>query len=400
MKTFFRGTILTAGVLALSTLTYGQKKNETSAAVEFKNNFQPAFMKQDLEAAKKSILVAKDFIDQAAAHEDTKNSQKTMWYKGQIYSSYAILEAMDENADETAVKDLLMTSIDAYKTGYSLGKKYKQDIESSVNQTVMILGASANEAYKKEMYKDAGEAYEYVALYSNAIGYVDSNSMYNSALCYEKSKDYEKAASTYEKLAKMNYRGSTSAVMSSNAYRKAGNIEKAKAVINEARKTNASDRELLLELVNINIDEGNAAGAEAALNDAIKTDPNNKQLHYTIGTIYIDLKENEKAEIALNKALEIDPNYVDAQYQLGAHLVTWAGDLKTEANQLKFGDPNYNKMLAQSEETYKRAVTPLEKYIAAYPEDKAVLNILFQLHRALGNSEKAIEYKKRGDALK
>ena len=42
---------------------------------------------------------------------------------------------------------------------------------------------------------------------------------------------------------------------------------------------------------------------------------------------------------------------------------------------------------------------PLEKYIVAFPDDKAVLNILFQLHRNLGNSEKAIEYKKRAEGI-
>jgi tetratricopeptide (TPR) repeat protein len=187
--------------------------------------------------------------------------------------------------------------------------------------------------------------------------------------------------------------------LASSAYRKTGNIEKAMEIIADARKDYPTDRDLLLELVNTNIDAGNAAGAEAALNDAIATDPMNKQLHYTIGTIYIDLKENEKAETALNKALELDPDYLNAQYQLGAHLVTWAGNVKTEANQLKFGDPNYNKLILQSDDTYKRALIPLEKYIISNPEDKAVLTILFQLQRNLGNSEKALEYKRRADAL-
>jgi len=203
----------------------------------------------------------------------------------------------------------------------------------------------------------------------------------------------------YEKVAEVNYRGTTSAILASSAYRKTKNLEKAKEVIANARKINPSDKGLLLELVNTNIDAGDAAGAEKALADAIATDPNNKQLHYTIGTINIDLKENEKAEESLNKALEIDPDYADAQYQLGAHLVTWAGNISTEANQLKFGDPNYNKLLTKSKDTYSRAVIPLEKYISNFPKDKAVLNILFQIQRNLGNSEKAIAYKKRAEAL-
>ncbi|MFT5581576.1 MAG: tetratricopeptide (TPR) repeat protein [Psychromonas sp.] len=206
------------------------------------------------------------------------------------------------------------------------------------------------------------------------------------------------AAANYASLAKVGFKGATTYSLASNAFRKAGKADEAKAVVAEGRKLYPSDRDLLLELVNINIDEGNAEGAEAALAAAIATDPNNKQLHYTIGTIYIDLKENEKAEKALEKALSIDPDYIDAQYQLGAHLVSWAGNMKDEANQLKFGDAKYDVMMAQSEELYKKALVPLEKYIATAPNDKAVLTILFQLQRSLGNSEKALEYKKRADA--
>ena len=262
-----------------------------------------------------------------------------------------------------------------------------------------MINGYAGMLYKGEQYKEAAELYDIQSRYSDAVNELDSAAIYNASLCHEKSENYEAAAVGYERLAKVNYRGTTSAVLASSAYRKAGNIEKAKAVINEARKNNPSDRELLLELVNTNIDAGDAAGAEAALSDAIATDPNNKQLHYTIGTIYIDLNENEKAETALNKALEIDPKYADAQYQLGAHLVTWAGNIKTDANQLKFGDPNYNKMIQQSEDTYKRALIPLELYIESFPTEKAVLNILFQIHRNLGNSDKALEYKKRAEGI-
>ena len=175
--------------------------------------------------------------------------------------------------------------------------------------------------------------------------------------------------------------------------------DKATALIEEARKSNPTDRGLLLETVNTHLAAGNNAEAEKALADAIATDPNNKQLHYTIGTIMIELEKNEEAETALNKALELDPDYVDAQYQLGAHLVTWASALKTEASKL---GPNetakFNKLDKQSDETFKRALIPLEKYIAAYPKDKSVLTILFQIHRNLGDSAKALEYKKRADA--
>jgi hypothetical protein len=47
-----------------------------------------AMMSGDMEAAKKAILKAKEHIDAAAAHEETKASQKTLFNKGEIYYSF------------------------------------------------------------------------------------------------------------------------------------------------------------------------------------------------------------------------------------------------------------------------------------------------------------------------
>ncbi|MBU2018743.1 MAG: tetratricopeptide repeat protein [Bacteroidetes bacterium] len=389
------------GALLISTSVMAQKKNETSAAVEYKNKFVPALRSQDFETAQKSILNAKEFIDLAAVHPDTKGSSKTQWLRGEIYMGMVTLAQMAKpgSMDEATMASNLKISRDAFEAGYDLDNKYDSDITESIERARYFFDQAANKMYQAEKYTEAGKLYEWQGQFSSAIDVLDTNAVFYSGLCFEKAGDYASAADNYLLAAKGGFKGASSYYLAAGATRKAGNIEKAKEIINEGRAKYPSDRDLLLELVNINIDANDPAGAEAALNAAISTDPNNKQLHYTIGTIYIELKQNDKAEKALMKALEIDPNYVDAQYQLGAHLVSWAGDLKTEAAQLKFGDARYDVMLSQSQDIYKRAVNPLEKYIANNPKDKDVLNILFQLNRNLGNTEKALEYKKRMDAL-
>jgi len=402
MKNKVAKTSLIAGALIISASTFAQKKNETSAAVEFKNKYQMSMATGDVEGAKKALIAAKEFIDLAAEHVETKESPKTLYYKGEIYANFLMvgMQTMDTAFMKIGGEDALEVAIAAYKKGFDVSDKFDSDIKDAVYQKKAMLDPYANMLYKNNMFKEAGELYMTQADLSSAVSELDSTSIFNGSLCFEKGSEFIKAAEGYEKLAKVGYKGTTTYVLASSAYRKGGDIVKAKAIVAEGRKKHPSDRDLLLELVNTNIDAGDAAGAEAALNEAIAKDPNNKQLHYTIGTIYIDLKENEKAEKALNKSLEIDPEYGDALYQLGAHLVTWAGDTKTAANQLKFGDPNYNKMVQQADDTYKRALVPLEKYIAKNPNDKDVLTILFQLNRSLGNTEKALEYKKRADAIK
>jgi len=402
MKNKFQKTTLIVGALILSTVSIAQKKNETSAAVEFKNKFLPAMASGDFETAKKSLVSAKGFIDLAAENAETKESPKTLWLKGEIYSSFLTVgvQTQDTTFMKMAGENAMDVAIAAFKKGYQVSDKLDDDIRNSVYSKHDFLDMAAGMAYKANMFKEAAEVYEIEVSLYDAVGEMDSNSVFNAALCYEKSGDFGKAAIGYSKLARAGYKPASSYALASNAYRKNGQIEEAKAIIAEGRKKLPLDRDLLFELVNINIEEGNAAGAEAALSEAIAADPNNKQLYYTIGTIYSDLNKFEKAEEALNQALKIDPNYGDAQYQLGAILVTWAGNTKTEANNLKFGDPNYDILIKKSEDIYKRALTPLEKYITTNPNDKDVLIILSQLHKSLGNSEKAAEYKKRADAIK
>lgn len=401
MKNSIKKSTLIVGTFVLATVSIAQKKNETSAAVEFKNKYQMSLATGDTEAAKKSLISAKEFIDLAAEHPDTKESPKTLWLKGEIYSNFMILgmQTMDTAFVKLGGEDALDVSIAAFKKGYTISDKFDSEIRESAYQKHDMLDGMAGMLYKGNMFKEAAEVYETEARFFDAVGELDSTSIFNAALCYEKANEYGKAAKLYAQLASVGYRGTTSYALASGAYRKNGQITEAKAIIAEGRKKFPSDRDLLLEQVNTNIEAGDAAGAESALSEAIKADPNNKQLFYTIGTIYIDLKQNEKAEMALNKALEIDPEYIDAMYQLGAHLVTWGSETKTAANQLKFGDPAYDQMLKDADDIYKRALAPLEKYIAKNPNDKDVLNILFQLHKSLGNTDKALTYKKRADAL-
>ncbi|MFN5909783.1 MAG: tetratricopeptide repeat protein [Bacteroidota bacterium] len=400
-KQIMRSTLIIGGLI-ITTATFAQKKNETSAAVEFKNKYQMAQMSGDMETAKKALIAAKGYIDLAADHPETKESPKTLYYKGEIYANFLIIgmQSQDTSFLKMAGEDALEVAIAAYKKGFDISDKFDGEIKEACEQKRALLDGYANMLYKSNMFKEAGELYATQAKFMDAAGEFDTTSVLNSAICFDKGNDLIKAGESYEILAKAGYKGATSYVMASSSFRKGGDKVRSKALITEGRKKYPTDRDLLLELVNSNIDAGDAAGAEAALNEAIAADPKNKQLYYTIGTIYIELKQNEKAEASLNKSLEIDPEYVDAMYQLGAHLVTWAGDTKTAANQLKFGDANYNKLLKESDELYKRALIPLEKYIAKVPNDKDVLNILFQIYRNLGNSEKAMEYKKRADAIK
>lgn len=392
------------GALFLSSLSFGQKKNETSAAVEFLNRYSPAMKAKEYAEAKKSLIAAKEFIDLAAAHPETMQSPKTLYLKSEIYLASVKLAA--ESGDATVLQAfgetnaVLSQSLEAMKQSFTISKKYHGELTDAAYGAQTSFNDRATVAYKEEKFKEAGELFDWRAKFMGAVGMLDSGAVYFAAVCQEKTGNYQLAADNFYQLAKAGYEGAACYGLAASAYSKAGETAKGKSIIEEGRKLYPNDRDLLMELVNINIEAKDQAGAEKALSDAIAADPKNDQLYYIIGTIYMEMTQNEKAEQNLMKAVELNPNNMDAQYQLGAHLVSWATDLKNEANALKFGDAQYDVLMSKSNDTYKRALPPLEIYIGKNPEDKAVLTILFQLHRALGNSEKAAEYKKRADALK
>ncbi|MES2799630.1 MAG: tetratricopeptide repeat protein [Bacteroidota bacterium] len=404
-----RKLILTSSLLCSTLVVVAQKSNETSAAVEYKNKYLMAVATGDKEAAKAALIAAKGYIDLAAVHEDTKDSPKTLYYKGEIYSSFLMYPMMTMDMDTTFImkggEDALEVAIASYKKGFDISDKFDIDIKDAINQKKALLGQFTDMMYNNNMFNEAGEMYLTQYQLSDAIKQVDTVSAFNSGICYDKAELFEKAGDSYSLAAKGGYKGSfpnssTTFALASQAYRKAKNIAKAKEILAEGRKIYPNEKELLLESVNTSLSEGDNAGAEKALTAALEADPTNKQLYYTIGTICIDLKDNAKAEQYLNRAIELDPKYEDALYQLGAHLVTWAGETRYSINSLEYGDPKKDALLKESDELYTKAIVPLEKYISIQPNDKTVLKILSQIYKSLKNEAKSLEYKNRADAVK
>lgn len=400
MKILLKKLTLSLGIVALSSVAFGQKSKITDAALEYAKLKPFVYsLTPNLPEAKKSVMVAKASIDAAAEHPDTKGNQKMFRYKGEIYFALAVILKMDPAVAELSADEAMDISLLAWEMGLPLGKKHKQYIIDAANEKYGYVYKFAGEFYTGEKYQEAGESYETCAKINHSIGTLDTLMMFNSGLSYEYAKNYEKAVEMYAQLAAVNYRGAKGAVLAAGVYRRLDQNDKVIEVLSKAQKSYPNDRELLLGLVNANIDAGDAAGAEAALKAAIATDPENAKLHYNSGTIYIELKENQKAEDALHKALELDPNYSDAQYQLGAHLYNWAFQLKEEAAFLKIGDPKEKELKKLSDEKMKGSIEALEQYIESDPNDKNVLQILYKAYHKQGNADKYKEYKARYDAL-
>jgi tetratricopeptide (TPR) repeat protein len=393
---------LTLGIVALSAVSFGQKSNITNAALEYKKLktmlYNPS---PDIPGAKKSVVLAKGYIDEAAAHPDTKGDQKMFFYKGEIYFALSMLLEMDSSLAPISSDDALNASLKSWETGLNLGKKYKIEIQEAANEKRSFAYMMAETMWKSEKYAEAAEAYEVCALLSNSIGTLDTSMIFNSGVSYDNAKMIDEAIRMYDQLAAVNYRGAKGAQLSGGAHLRAQNYDKAIKILSKARKEFPTDKEILLGLVNANIAAGNTEGAEKALKDAIADDPLNPKLHYANGTIYLELKKNQEAENALRKAIELDPSYTLAHYQLGAHLVNWAFELKTEVGLLGMNDPKENELKAKASKKMNGAIEALEKYLelAGDRDNVDVLKILKKAYSKEGDRAKADEVQSRIDAI-
>lgn len=397
----YSAVILTA--MMITTGAFAQKKNETNAAMDYQS-YEKALMSQDLDGAKKSLLSAKNWIDEAVEHPDTKESVKTLFYQGKIYLGLSMLGLMSDDVElkELATEENAKKGIDALKKSYELDSKgrYRDDIKT---MAFMVREQSIREGVKQfqeQKFEQAMELFETSVVMMDVIGQTDSLAIYNMALAADRSKNFEKAFEYYDKAAQVGYNVPGSYTLASNALREQGKNDEALAYVKTAREKFPNDQDLIIQMVNIALSSGDNEVAEKSLNDAIAKDPENKQLYFAIGTVYDQLGKNEEAVKSFEKAIQIDPKYEDAVYSLGAHYVNLAAAQFEEASKMKLGDPDYEALKKESEENYKKAIPHLERSLELNPQNVDVMNTLFQLYRKLGDSAKALEYKKRMDALK
>jgi Tfp pilus assembly protein PilF len=376
MKTNWKKAIVGISLILTPFILDAQNKFVTDAGMRIKK-YNP--MMNGYEPSKKLVEEAKSFIDQAQVTPDAKDYYKMHYYKGQIYYALIELGGIDASSsgkapDEKMLKDYSEIVKSSFQEVMKDPKKaFVKDVEDFINPRAEMAFQMGVKAYNDKKFDQAAVMFLGAYEVSKFIGKENKDAFTNTTLSLSNGVDAYLAEKKFDEALKL------------------------ASQIDEALPGNI---DIQISLINICLQKADMEGAEKYLKSALAIDPNNKQLYYVLGTSYIDLKQNEKAEEVLNKAIEIDPNYSEAQYQLGAHLYNWANDLKYQAGQLDYKDPKAPELDKQANAIMNRAIVVLEKYIDKNPNEKPVLDILYKVHYKLENTDKAMEYKKRLDALK
>jgi tetratricopeptide (TPR) repeat protein len=156
----------------------------------------------------------------------------------------------DTNFIKQGGADPFATAVEAYKAGNAIKGKFNSDIKTSVFSKKMMLDNFTGAMYKNGNFKEAMEMYIAQEQLSDAIGMIDSSSIFNAGLCAEKANDFETAANKYKKCTEINYRVPESYVLAASSFKRAKKDAESKEMLQAGRKKYPNDKNLLLEWLN------------------------------------------------------------------------------------------------------------------------------------------------------
>jgi len=433
-------------LIALSVTAVAQEKQLISTAVIALDN------RNDLTEAKKYIDQAGDAIDgKGGVGVDPKQLSKYYYYKGVIYMRVA----MSDNAEIAALasdgidvaSEMFVKLLD-----YEATLPKKKYSEEASYQIPTLANALKNMAYTANESNDyTGAATYFKKAYDlqrnpalGAMARTDTLTYYYTGLSYNAANSYQEAITVLKDVLNMGYNGFTYTATSvaneqpvrfaskkdmddqtklgivvdgkvgpserPNVYKtllsaimQTGDTESFNKYLMMAREEFPNDVSLInLELQGY-IDAKDYEKALEILNLAIEKDPNNAIYYYVKGFIYqTNMKDNDKALAAYNKAVELDPKNFDSWFMSGVVWYDQGKEVIDQMNKLttsKADQKKYDELTIVKKEKFEKSLPYFEKAHEINPIDAETIKALWEVYRQLRMNEKALEMKKKLDAL-
>lgn len=390
--------LLLVAAIGFVSIAFSQKGNTSSAGIAFRN-YMTNMQEGDMESAQKELKDAKNFIDLSYVHDETKDDPKTLMYYGKIYISLAAMSAMSEDPE---LKEL--DGVKAFNDGMAALKRskevdtkgrYHQDVDDFCNLFKIQSAQQGITLYEEEKWLEAGSALYVAGEFSEILGEVDTMMYFYAGLALYQADSLTDAKSAFDKCLSYNYQVAKSAHYNSEILQTQGKADEAEKMLTELSAKNPDNKDLLIEMINLYIGTDRKEKAIKALNDAIALDPENVQLVYTAGTIYENMEDFENAEKSYLRALEIDAKDPNTLSALGGLYFNKGAELNNQANKLEFGDPNYDKMVADSKEYFNKSIPYLEQAVAASPDECTYKMALRDAYGKAGEVEKFKDMKQQ-----
>lgn len=394
------------------------------------------------------LTKAKESIDLALVHEDTKNKGKTHAYKARIsYAQFQYDLSQELKRLETSVPDKNERLLTAY------GNIPLTDFESAANEIVVIKDLdpkfmdniidglakgtsmldeddmkfalvaqkvkieSANIAsgkYKVKKYDEAAE-YFYKTAIVNSVLYKtkDTADFYNAAVSASKAKNNDKILEYNKKMIDAGVPVAYNYQAMANVYLSKTDTAMALETLKKGRVSYPDDIALITDETNIYLAQGRQLEALNNLKLSSEKDPKNPFYYLMVGISYDNLanpkdknsgKELAKpanfdelfknAETNYLKAIELKPSNKDhlsgALRNLGAMYNNYGGYVENYRIEKITDVAKYQKEnQAKAQEYYKKAIPYLEQALTISPDDTQSMKALRILYMKTGDEAKA-----------
>ncbi len=397
---------------------------------------------------------AKDAIELALQHEDTKNQGKTYAYKARImynYYNYNLMQEMKkleatvpdkkertdlaygntpttefEAANEAVdkIKDIDPKYMETIQDGFTKGTSQlsEDDIKFTLVATQMKMEAGniANGKYKAKKFDEAADYFYKLAYLNMALTRKkDTANFYNACVAAAKSKNTTKILDYNKKMVDLKIASPYNFQAMYTANLNKGDTSAAMDVLKKGRTTFPNDMDLLNTETTLYLQKGKQQEALNNLDASIQKDPNNALFYLVRGNIYDNManpkdaqgKDKDKpanfeetfkkAESDYLKAIELNPankeHLYNSLFNLGAMYNNYGGYLQTKASNLPLTEAKTKgkDMEAKSQENFKKAIPHLEKALEIKPDDKGTMSALRKLYMMTGDQAKATEMNNR-----
>jgi len=380
---------LSAGIM-MSAAAFAQKDKLKEATKELDN---ATALKASADLAAASYTKAKDAIDQAVNHPDTKDKPQTWETKAGIYIG------MQENEKLNADNPYLQ-GIEALKKAAEMDPKWATGsaaISLTANAGFYSYNNGVN-TYNKNQYSEAYKLFSQTkdllgedkdkrfvlmpiidTIRAQAVMFKGLSSYYDAL-----GDEANQGAKLDEAIRNLNlaktspYLSNESSVylVLAQAYEKKGDKAGQAATIQEGLKKFPNDQNLRALDLNATISGGSKEEAIKKLQDAINKEPNNPDLYMNMGILnytiaYPSGSTNPeaatyaaKAEENYKKAVELKPENGTYNFQLGSFYYNNASRILTAMNALgtsKADQVKYDQLNKEKDAEFAKAVPYLEK---------------------------------------
>lgn len=443
-------------LMAITTLSFGQKKEVTNAFKAIESN--------DISTAATQLSAAESILN-GNLHLLTPELQEQYYFaKGMLAmkqgkntegASYLAKIAdlgkskiyTGRDSNKNRVYFVGKTAADASGvTGLKEEKYTPQHLNALINMVNPLIQKANNDAinaYNAKNYAEAGKKFEETYYLLAASGQNDGQILYNAALSYMNAKDADKAINAYKKLIDTNYTGVQTSYSAKN--KKTGKVEnfdkgtwdlvkQSSDYTDFKTETSKNIEQDLYDLYGtLLVDNNRNDEAITFLEKAIakypknarfgtlqglayfkagKTDefakslratleknPNDAMNWYNLGVILSNEEANkEEAKKAFEKAISIDPKMENAYQNLGNLLM---GDDSKAVNEIRAAKgAERDRLLEVRRERFKTAIPVFEKWYSINPNNIEVVSMLKGLYQSTKNDAKYNEFKAKEAALK